>query len=62
MSTICVFVSTPPGYNSKGPIRPRRESAVAQVTKDGIRDRDRVTGFNNMIKKKAQVFFSFLFG
>lgn len=51
MSTSCVFVSTPPGYSSEGLIRPRRESAVAKVTKDGTREHDRLTGFNNMIKK-----------
>lgn len=58
--TSCVFVSTPPGYSSKGPIRPRRESAVAQVTKDGTREHDRLTGFNNMIKKGSGLLLTLL--
>lgn len=52
-STSCVSVSTPPAYSSEEPIRPRRELAVAQVTKDGTREQDRLTGFNNMIFKKG---------
>lgn len=53
MLASCVLVCTPPGYSGEGSIRPRREWAVAQVTKRSSGERDRLTGCNNIGQKRG---------
>lgn len=50
VTTICVLVSMPPGYRREGTSRAMGEWAGAQVMIHGSRERDRVTGGNNVIK------------